>query len=376
MKPLTALDKAGKIIRENIKFKTEIIETQNSLGYFTASKIISPEDFPSFDRALFDGYALNSKKTGNAGGRYIAPKKISTGQILPDGTDCVLMLEDAIIKNGRLIINEKIEQYKNVIRKGEDFKKGEVIFKKVHKLRPQDVALLLGLGIKKIKVYKKVSFGIIASGNEIVPFNKKPGYGQVRDMNSGMMMNLVKSHGGDAEFLGICPDRSGEILKFIKGAKKFDAILFCGATSVGARDILEPALLKFPGCKMLFHGLRIRPGKPALAAKMKNQLIIGIPGRPSSGFVVFNLLVKPVLNYFSENDKKITALLNKDLRPRTEIEEYVPVKLVQKNNIFYAEPVIAAHSSFSPYIHCHGLMRIPAGVETIGKGEKVEITII
>ncbi len=370
--PLT-LEKAKKVISRHVNYKAETIKTKNALGRYLAEEIISPENFPAFARSLYDGFAVNSNNN-KVGVQNFEPQRISTGQILPVGADSVVMFEDAEIIEDKIVVSSKIQLGQNVILAGEDFKKNEFIFNKGWMLRPQDIGLLQGLGVKKIMVFKKLSVGIVSSGGEIVPANKTPGLNQVRDMNSGMLLNLVLQAGGEPVFLGICPDKKEAILNYINifYKRKLDLIVFTGGTSVGNSDILEDALSSLTGSKILFHGLKTKPGKPTLASFWKDRLIIGLSGRPSSAFVVFHLLIKPILSYFCNSFNILDAVLREDISGNPKIEEYLPVLIEQKNGTFYARPVPAKPSLFSPLIFSQGAIKIPIGQKIVKKGQKVE----
>jgi molybdopterin molybdotransferase len=293
---------------------------------------------------------------------------------LPIGADSVVMLEDTKIIGNKITFSSKIRSGQNMIFAGEDFKKGEFIFNKGFKLRPQDIGLLQGLGIKKIKVFKKLSVGIVSSGNEIVSSDKTPGYGQVRDMNTGMFSYLVMQAGGEQVFLGICPDKKESIIKFINKLyeQKIGLIIFTGGTSVGNYDILEDALAALPDSRILFHGLKIKPGKPTLTVFWKGRLIIGLPGRPSSAFVVFHLLVKPILCYFRQPFNMLEVVLEESISSNPEVEENIPVLIEQKKGTLYAWPMRAKPSLFSPLIFSQGVVKIPISRKIIKKGQVVK----
>ncbi|MFH1288339.1 MAG: molybdopterin molybdotransferase MoeA [bacterium] len=367
------LEQASKIVFSHVNYKIETIAVRDSLERYLAQKIISPENFPAFARSLYDGFAVNSKEMKNKNPPISPFEKgglkgdlISTGHILPKGKDAVVMLED--------VHPSKIKSGQNIIFAGEDFKRGEFVFNKGWKIRPQDIGLLQGLGVKKIKVFKKLSVGIVSSGNEIVPLDKTPGYGQVRDMNSGMFFNLILRAGGTPVFLGICPDKKEAILNYIHKIykQKLDLILFTGGTSVGNSDLLEDTLLSLDRGKILFHGLKTKPGKTTLAGFWKGRLIMGLSGRPSSAFVVFHLLVKPILSYFYHSQNMPEVVLEEDVVGNSEVEEYLPVLIEQKNGTFYARPMPARPSLFSPLIFSQGMIKIPIGQKIIKKGQVVQ----
>ena len=205
------------------------VSLDDALGRVTSREITSPEDLPGFYRASMDGYAVVAKDTfgateslpvflevtgevlmGESSSVEGAPGKairISTGGMLPKGTDGVVMLEYChSLDDKNIEISRAISPLENVIKPDDDFKKEGLIFKKGHYLRPQDLGLLAGLGISEVPVFKSPRVAIVSTGDEIVAIDKKPKPGQVRDINSYTLSAFCRLTGAEPIMLGLCRD--------------------------------------------------------------------------------------------------------------------------------------------------------------------------
>ncbi|MFH1122980.1 MAG: molybdopterin molybdotransferase MoeA, partial [Pseudomonadota bacterium] len=168
----------------------ETVPLEASFGRVLGQEIVSPEDLPGFNRSSMDGYAIRAKDSFGATeslpalleivgevkmgrvptvtvgeGRAVS---ISTGGMLPEGADGVVMVEYChLLDEDTLEIGRAISPQENVIRPDDDFKKGSVVLPGGSRLRPQDVGILAGLGITQVAVYKKPKVAIISTGDEV-----------------------------------------------------------------------------------------------------------------------------------------------------------------------------------------------------------------
>ncbi|MBF0413225.1 MAG: molybdopterin molybdotransferase MoeA [Desulfamplus sp.] len=349
-------------------FPTVGIETVHiSKAYFRvlATDINADQDIPGFRRATMDGYAVHSGSTFGASESNPAwltvtgsilmgdvpefsiqsgqAAKISTGGMLPDGADSVVMVEHTesvnsgsvknsetvehsgkgencgiVEDNGTVEIYKSVPPLQNMIDKDEDFKKGEKILKAGTLLRPQEIGLAAALGICELPVYKIPKVGIISTGDEIVPIDKTPSMGKIRDINSHTLAGLIIEAGAEPIQYGIIKDNEQALFDMCKKALyETDMVLISGGSSVGTRDFTVNVLSSLKDTEILVHGISISPGKPTILGKsflaqdssfnttlVKNELISesgikpiwGLPGHVVSAMVVFKVVVAPFLN--------------------------------------------------------------------------------
>lgn len=384
----------------------ETIPISEALNRVLAKEIVSEEDMPGFSRSSMDGYAVRAKDTFGAAdslpafldlagevimgkepdGRVISGKamKISTGGMIPDGADAVVMLEYCHSVDEKTIeVSRTVAPLENIIGKGDDFRKGEVIFKKGTVLRPQDIGLLAGLGIEKIPVYRKPQVGIISTGDEVVPIHQKPGPGQVRDINSYTLSAFCLQAGAIPVNLGLCKDnfeemreKAGKVLEFC------DTVWISGGSSVGTRDMTVKVLESFDGMELLVHGIAISPGKPTIIARIGSKAVFGLPGHVASAMVVAEIFLNPFLAVLSGKvlssgnaHQSLQAVLERNVESVSGRDDYIRVKLCQRNGKLLADPVFGKSGLISTLVEADGLVKIDRNTEGLYKGQTVSVLL-
>ena len=238
--PIPSLSEALATLDRNLAncltTEPEEVTADQGLRRVVATEIKSPEDLPAHSRSTMDGYAVAASYTYGASqslpayikvsgevkmgqGPAAAPGpeacfKIATGGLLPAGTDAVIMLEYTSLAGDDLIeVLKPVAPGDNVIARGDDVRKDDVILREGQRLRPQDIALLAALGLTRLLVRQRVKVGIFSSGDEIIPYEHHPGPGKIRDCNGALLTALVKQSGAAAKFYGIVPDQEKSFAK-------------------------------------------------------------------------------------------------------------------------------------------------------------------
>jgi len=202
VKPLFKVNTPNEVItmlKDHLNFKEIIqnnIEEVNikiALHRFLAEEVVTPANLPGFNRGATDSLPSYLKIIGEVK-MGVKPEfklnpgeavKISTGGMLPEGANAVMMVEyTEQIDDTTIEARRSISPWENVVRENEDLKKGEIILRKGHRLRPQDIGVLAGIGKTNVKLYRKPKIAIISTGNEIIPAEGEPQIGQIRDINS------------------------------------------------------------------------------------------------------------------------------------------------------------------------------------------------
>jgi len=369
-----------------------------ALGLVVARDIVAPEDVPGFDRSTMDGFAVRASDTfgaseglpaylevvgevrmGEAPGGELAPGqayRIATGGMLPSGADAVVMMEYTEPVDERTVgVTRPVAPGENTVRRGDDIRAGEVLFTAGHRLRPQDLGLLAAAGVSRVPVLRRPRVGVITTGDEIVPVDQVPGPGQVRDVNSFTNFGLVAACGGIPVLYGIVRDDFGALHRTVARAlDETDMVVISGGSSVGTRDMTARVIdaLGEPG--VLFHGLAVRPGKPTIGAVVGGKPVIGLPGHPVSAMVVFDLIVRPLLNP-SERRFPVRARITRQLRSAPGREDYVRVRLRREDGALVAEPILGKSGLIATMARADGLARIPLDSEGVQAGETVEVIL-
>ncbi len=394
-------------LKEITKNNIEEVDIKIALHRFLAEEIVAPDNLPGFNRSTMDGYAIRAEDSFGATGSLpsyfkiigeikmgVRPEfkinlgvavKISTGGMLPEGANAVMMVEyTENIDNNTIEARRSISPWENVIREDEDLKTGEIILRKGHRLRPQDIGVLAGIGKTNIKIYKKPKIAIISTGNEIIPAKEKPLISQVRDINSYTLGACIEEAGGAPVYRGIIKDEvillEQEIKKTIK-EDKTEAVIISGGSSVGIRDITLEVLNRLGKPGVLIHGVSVKPGKPTILAIADNRPIFGLPGHPVSAMIIFDLFVRPLISWLQGGEynynsaKEIEAELTCNMVSDSGREDYVRVFVYKEGEKFYAEPILGKSGLISTMIRASGLIKIGLNIEGLEKGSKVVVKL-
>jgi molybdopterin molybdotransferase len=376
----------------------ERVSIDNALCRILAEDIVSEEDIPSFSKSLVDGFAVIAKDTHGA--KETSPlfltvsgkveigteteivlgegscAAISTGAMIPEGTDAVIMEEHARRLPDAVEVTKTVYKGENICFRGEDIMRGDHVLKSGKKLSPFDVGVMSALGISQVPVYREPAVAIISSGDEIVPVDAVPPPGKIRDINRYTVSDLLKNSGACTTFIGIARDSIDEITEKLKLAKEYDLILISGGSSKGERDYITDAIEKLGG-EILFHGISIKPGKPTIFGRLWERPIFGLPGHPNSCAMVTIRFVLPLFRRMRgetvAEEGRIAGVLTTNIPSTYGIEEYVRVSIEVVGGRNYATPVFAKSSVISSLARSSGYLVVPESVEGFEKDEEVEI---
>ncbi len=380
---------------------------EDSLHRVLFEDIISPVNLPEFPRSTVDGFALKAKDTYGASEKNPAilrvvgeipmgqvsevevkegeAVKVATGGMVPRGADAVEMVEyTEWIDSNTLHVSKAISPLENVIQVGEDIKTGTVVLHQGHWVRPQDIGLMAGIGRTDVHVYLRPRVAIISSGDEIVPIEKDPTPGEVRDINRFTIVSMVKETGGIPLFLGIVKDHFDDLKEKIElGLREADMVVITGGSSVGTLDLTSEVLQIFPGTEILGHGVSIRPGKPTLLADIDGKPFLGLPGHPVSAMVIFHFFGKPILKILSGLSRediwhqiKLKAKASRNIPSVPGREDYVRVRLEERNGILWADPLFGKSGAIGHLVNANGLIRIGINEEGLAEGEEAEVIFL
>jgi len=368
-----------------------------SVGRVLHEDIIATEDIPGFNRSTVDGYAVISSDTFGCSestealltlkGEVLMGQSadislikgacavVSTGGELPSGADAVVMLEHTEDYGNDMIgIQKPVAPGNNVIFKGDDVKAGESVLTSGTILKPHDIGILSALGHSEVTVRAKPKVAIISTGDELVEVTETPKRGQIRDVNTPMLISAVTTYGAQAQSLGIIKDDEAAIRAAVKQAiKESDIVLISGGSSAGTRD-LTARIIEAEG-ELIFHGIAMKPGKPTIFGKIYGKPIIGLPGHPVAAYFVTHLIIRPLIaNYLGAKLKDITttAKISESISSNHGRTEYIPVKL--ENDV--AIPIKSKSSLITSLADIDGYISIPRDSEGLAKGEEVKVDFI
>ncbi len=380
----------------------ESIALGDALDRVIAEAPIAPGPLPAFVRSTMDGFAVRAADTFGASeslpayltvvgespmGRAPAfeigkgqAALIHTGGMLPPGADSVVMIERTqMARENEIEVLRSVAVGENVIQIGEDIQAGEPLLPVGHRLRPQDLGGLAAMGITRIRVARRPRVAILATGDEVVPADVEPAPGQVRDVNSYTLVGLVARANGIPLTRGIIHDDFEALRQAARAAlDESDALVLSAGSSVSARDMTAQVIggLGQPG--VLVHGVSLKPGKPTILAVCDGKPVFGLPGNPVSAMVVADLFITPTLWRLQGLARPIThrsiqARLARNVASVPGREDYIQVRLVQREGETWAEPVFGKSNLIYTLVKADGLMVVPLDANGVQEGEIVEV---
>jgi len=413
MSELMEMKKAFGLVMDNsLDPGTESIPLGEADGRFLSSPVSSPMDSPPFNKSAMDGYALCEEDDAEpvegfriletvAAGEVPSEKlipgscvKIMTGAALPDNTVKVIRVEYTELSGGNMHILTP-EPYANIIKKGENLKKGDV-FMPAKRLGPGDIGSLAASGIHRVQVFRFLKVGIITTGSELREPGTVLGPGEIYNSSGIQLSGQIRAVGAQPVNYGIVQDNPDELARMIHRAlDECDILLMTGGVSKGDYDFV-PGLLENEGMEILFHGVKVKPGRPMLFGRRRssegnrNTFVFGLPGNPVSTYILFNIMVNAFiyrLNGVSYRPGVVQGTLETEIRRRdTERMEFRPVRIsggpvdahgieaVNRRTIIPVHYMGSAH--LNALVETDGLVVMEPGRERVEKGTLVDVRLI
>ena len=390
-----AIDIIQNLFNEYLKPQSEEILVTEAYGRILFEDVYSRMDFPPFDKALKDGFAILAEdsfgaseespntlevidflEAGSTTDKKVEKGKcieISTGAAMPEGSESIVMVEYAEKFDDKVNLLTTATPGQDVAKKGSDIEEGNLILKKGDFLNPGKIGVLLSQGFETIEVYKKPTVGVVSSGNEITLQGQDLPYGKIYDVNGGMIKNDAISCGADARFLGVMKDNYDEVKEKITAAlEEVDILLCSGGTSAGLGDVLKHVLDELG--EVHIHGISVQPGKPTIVGVIDGKIIIGLPGNPVSALMIFNAFVAEPLTKLAgiEKDfelKTVKGVMTRRIHSPVGRMQYQLVKVDGEN----VNPIFKDSGAIFSLSSADGYVIVPKSVELLDEGEHVEV---
>ncbi len=358
---------------------------------FAAHDVSAQVALPRFDNSAMDGYAvvaaaceggnpqrlIGEQPAGTDRGLRITAGetvRVFTGAPIPEGADAVVMQEDARVDGADVFVNTNVEPGEFVRRRGCDLSEGQKIVEAGTRIRPQTLGLLASQGFSEVEVGGAARAAIVSTGDELVAPGGTLGAGQIFESNSALVHGLLEKSGAAVTNVRHCPDDEKSIADALGNGLQFEVLIVLGGVSVGARDLVKPAL-KAIGAETDLWRVAVKPGKPFLFGRAGRCAIFGLPGNPVSAFVTFLLFVRPaILRLMGARDDqlplpRVNASLINDINNEGDRPHYLRGE-VQDGKF----GVVGRQESHALYglSRANAFLRVPPG-ETFRKGDTVAI---
>ena len=390
---ITYEDALNRVVRAAWRLPAERVPLAGALNRVLAEEVNADLDMPPFNKSSMDGYACRSVDAfgplrvlehipaGRVPSHPITPgtcSKIMTGAPVPEGADCVLVVEQVRECADGTVCFTGTEPRSNICPRGEDIRAGDRVLAAGTRLRPQHLPVLASVGRDTLEVYGRPRVGVMATGDELVPPSAKPAAGQIRNSNSVQLTALASEAGAAAADLGIVADNEARMRGAWESAlESHDVVISTGGVSMGDYDLV-PDILRHHGFEIHFDRVAIQPGKPILFGTRGDRACFGLSGNPVSSFLQFLLFVGPFLDRLQGTaPRAFTArfVLGQDFsRRNADRMGWVPVRLDAEGHVRPIDFHGSAH--INAFTAADGLLAFPTGVSALAEGDWVPVRLL
>ena len=378
---------------------SKFVSLNEALDCVLAEDIYGKVNIPDFRRSMVDGYAVIAKDTmgageslpvflkvigdvgmGEAADCIITPGTcayVPTGGMIPDGADACVMVEYCEhFDSEEIAVYQATSVGRHVVDIGEDSKKGELLFKKGTKLRPQEIGALSAEGFTEVKVFAPVKISIISTGDELVAPGGNISKGQIFDINTSALSALAGKHGFEVVSTATVKDQY-ELLKdaIIQAKEESDLVVVSGGSSKGKKDMTALLIDELANPGVFTHGLALKPGKPTIlgADTESRTLMVGLPGHPVAAMAVFEMMLVWLKRKLTCESEKglVPAVLSGNVPGAPGRQTLLFVELEQSEDGYIAKPIFGKSGLMSTMTRADGYTTIEMLQEGLKSGEKV-----
>lgn len=389
-----------EVIAQVSKIKSRVatfdVSALDALGFVLAQDVKADRDYPPFDRATRDGYAVRAAeafdksslpcvgeiKAGDASGDPLAPGtcvQIMTGAPVPSGADAVVMIEHTRRDGDSVHFEQAVTRGQNVVPRGSEASHGKTLLHIGTRLGYAELGIAAQVGAMQLRCGEKPRVAILSTGDEIVAANATPGPFQIRNSNSVSLAAQVRIAGGEPVLLGNAADNIENLRKNIQRGLDEGILVLSGGVSMGKYDLVED-VLKDLGMEFHFDAVAIRPGKPAVFGICCDKPVFGLPGNPVSTMVTFELFVVPAIDLLSGSTPRplplLRATLGESLKEKPGMTHFLPAKVEWSPATANVKPLRWQGSGDTATMaRANCFLVVGAETETLTAGESVNVLI-
>ena len=424
----------------DMESSAETIPLREAVRRYLAEEICSDTDIPQFTRSVVDGYAVVAKDTFGTGesapvfldvvgtvemgkGCDIKLKPgqavyVPTGGMIPMDSDAMVMIEYVESLDEKTIaVYKPVAPNAGLMNQGDDFRKGQLLFRKGHRITVKDIGMLAAIGKDHVSVYKKPRVSILSTGDEIIDISETPKPGEVRDINSYTIAAFAEETGAIIQSIEKVPDVAHKLRSTLEAAlQTSDIVLLSGGSSAGNKDMTAETIDAMGKPGVITHGIAMKPGKPTIigiiergsspeSKLFQNKLVVGLPGHPMAAIVAYDVIVNDFMKTYcfhnEEEPIRLTARITENIHAGEGRETYQLVsirrigqqdasisgikqqdaKTESKENEssdleWIAEPIHAKSGSISQLMIADGYVKIASLSEGVAAHSMVEVTLI
>jgi molybdopterin molybdotransferase len=396
---LTVEQAQAQVMAEIAVGPAESVSLDDSLGRVLREDVIATRDMPPADNSAMDGYAVRAEDlidvpvrlrvtddiaAGHPPTRALesgTAMRIMTGADVPDGADTIVQVELTDGGTEIVTITTALARGANIRRRGGDMHAGDLVIRSGARIGPAEIAMLASVQKTTVSVGRRPTVAILSTGDELVDIGDPLTPGKIVNTNGPLLAALVREAGAIPRTLGIVRDTKEATIAALETALESDFVLSSGGVSVGAFDFVKDALDAL-GAETKFWRVAMKPGKPVVLSRLRDRVILGLPGNPVSSFVSFHLFAAPALRKAMGKEWDLfPSLINARLAtPLTSIGDrrvYFRVHVFARDGELHAKPLASQGSgSLTSMIGANGLAVVEEGVTRVEAGAMMPVLLI
>lgn len=366
--------------------QTQVIPVYESCGRVTAEAVYAHICAPHYTASAMDGVAVCARDTFGATETTpvtLHPEQftvLDTGDPVPEGRDAVIMVED-LVKNedGSITIYAAAAPWQHIRQIGEDVCAGEMILPGHMTVTPAAIGAMIAGGVLELRVIRRPVVGIIPTGDEIIPPCTDPRPGDILEFNGSIFSAMVRQWGAEPVVYPIVPDDFDRIKAMVeKASDQCDMVILNAGSSAGREDFSAQVIRQLG--QVLYHGIAIKPGKPAILGCRGKTAILGVPGYPVSGIIVIEQFLKPLIEHWlktaAQPEHYAQATLTRPVVSGLKYQEFVRVRMGAVGGRLMASPLSRGSGVVSSFMKADGILEVPQGLEGYEAGEEVTLRLL
>lgn len=366
--------------------QTQVIPVYESCGRVTAEAVYAHICAPHYTASAMDGVAVCARDTFGATETTpvtLHPEQftvLDTGDPVPEGRDAVIMVED-LVKNedGSITIHAAAAPWQHIRQIGEDVCAGEMILPGHMTVTPAAIGAMIAGGVLELRVIRRPVVGIIPTGDEIIPPCTDPRPGDILEFNGSIFSAMVRQWGAEPVVYPIVPDDFDRIKAMVeKASDQCDMVILNAGSSAGREDFSAQVIRQLG--QVLYHGIAIKPGKPAILGCRGKTAILGVPGYPVSGIIVIEQFLKPLIEHWlktaAQPEHYARATLTRPVVSGLKYQEFVRVRMGAVGGRLMASPLSRGSGVVSSFMKADGILEVPQGLEGYEAGEEVTLRLL
>ena len=378
--------------------REESVALADAAGRVLAADVPAPFDVPGFDRSAMDGYAVRTAdlvsvsedapvwltlagraRPGAAFGAEVAPGSCvdtATGAPIPAGADAMVMVERTVREGARVRFTRPAGVGDHVSPRANDVREGVVVLRAGDVLTPARIGVAASFGLRALRVRRRPVVALISSGDELLDAAEAAGpphAGHIYDANRAMLAAICEASGAEVRPLPLVRDTLDAWRAAFDAAEGADLLVCSGGSSVGEQDYGGDILAERG--EILFHGIAVKPGKPTAFARVGSQLVLAMPGNPTSCLSNAYVILRPLVRQLAGLPPLPTitreATLTRPLKSPVDRLQFYPVRLDGD----HAVPVFKGSGDVTSLSDADGYVEVPIGVAQVDAGTRVVVRL-